>query len=73
MHQTVNRIMISAVGCRTTATIEHEFLHAIGMYHTQVNISEKRVLLELLWQFKIILHFNECISATRADQTETAM
>ena len=72
MHQTVNRIVIS-VGCYSSPIIEHEFLHTIGIYHTQVNISEKRVLLELLWQFKIILHSNECISATRADQTETAM
>ena len=71
MH-TVNGIMISA-GCMHAGIIEHEFLHAIGIYHTQVNISEERVLLELLWQFKIILHSNECISATRADQTETAM
>ena len=28
--------------------IEHEFLHAIGIYHTQVNDSEQGTLLELL-------------------------
>ena len=58
LHQTVNRIVIS-VGCYSSPIIEHEFLHTIGIYHTQVNISEKRVLLELLWQFKIILHSNQ--------------
>ena len=54
MH-TVNGIMISA-GCMHAGIIEHEFLHAIGIYHTQVNISEERVLLELLWMFKIRRH-----------------
>ena len=52
---TVNGIMISA-GCMHAGIIEHEFLHAIGIYHTQVNISEERVLLELLWMFKIRRH-----------------
>ena len=32
--------MISGDGCfRRTGTIEHEFLHTIGLYHTQVLLS----------------------------------
>ena len=28
-------------------TIEHEFLHAIGLYHTQVKLSEKIMSTEM--------------------------
>ena len=49
-------ILLSERCFNNFGTIEHEFLHAIGIYHTQVNISEERVLLELLWMFKIRRH-----------------
>ena len=28
-------------GCMSTGIIEHEFIHAIGVYHTQVTLSHR--------------------------------
>ena len=60
--------MVSAKGCMRAATIEHEFLHAIGLYHTQVKFSENK---HKKWNLMRIMKRPKFVP--RAGLTEIAM